>query len=215
MINIEKELLLLKHEIHSIKSKAIEKETDKKFETSQTRFIVISIITYVLILIYMKYCLIIERPELNAIVPTIGFNLSQWSSSLSFIKYIWIRVNGYGNTVVINSSQCPKDMKLKDFNEEIIFYKKKLDDLISSSSGDTNGDLILITQNQLTNAYIKQGRYFDAFLLYKQSLERIQGFLKRCNSDGFSDDQIGLDLDQDMYENSLKKTIINNSNNNV
>ena len=214
MINIEQELLLLKHEIHSIKSKAIEKETDKKFETSQTRFIVISIITYVLILIYMKYCLIIERPELNAIVPTIGFNLSQWSSSLSCIKYIWIRVNGY-NAMVINSTECPKDMKLKDYNEEVVFYKKKLDDLISSSSGDTNADLILITQNQLTNAYIKQGRYFDAFLLYKQSLERIQGFLKRRNSDGFSDDQIGLDLDQDMYENSLKKTIINNSNNNV
>ena len=215
MINIEQELLLLKDEIHSIKCKAIEKDIDKKFETSQTRFIVISIITYVLILIYMKYCLMIERPELNAIVPTIGFNLSQWSSSLSCIKYIWIRVNGYNST--INSYDSPKEMKLKDFNAEVIFYKEKLDGLISSSSGDTNADLILITQNQLTNAYIKQGRYFDAFLLYKQSLERIQALLKqsRRNSDGFSDDQIGLDLDQDMYENSLKKTTINSSNNNV
>jgi hypothetical protein len=44
-------------------------------------------ITYATIYGYMLF-LEVKRPELNAVIPTIGFNLSTWS--LPYLKRLWI-----------------------------------------------------------------------------------------------------------------------------
>ena len=60
----------------------------KKFEQSYTRVLTIMCITYATI---FGYFLIIdvENAALNAIVPTVGFNLSTWS--IPFVRVLWAR----------------------------------------------------------------------------------------------------------------------------
>lgn len=70
------------------------KDLGKDFETSYTRMIVIMLITYCTLFLYMKYVLVVNYPALNAIVPTIGFNLSTWS--LPYVKNYWLK---YRNVV--------------------------------------------------------------------------------------------------------------------
>ena len=86
---INRELAILRREMNEIKHSLQVRARDKAFETSYIRLIIIMIITYVLIFIYMKYCLLVKAPELNAIIPTLGFNLS--TLSLPCIKRMWTR----------------------------------------------------------------------------------------------------------------------------
>jgi hypothetical protein len=98
------------------------KDRGKRFEGSLIRVLIIMIITYGTIYGYLIYLgvprpgnpynnfviptiiqnhtanarlitLIFHASELNAIVPTIGFNLSTWS--LPWIKLIWLRIYDY------------------------------------------------------------------------------------------------------------------------
>ena len=62
-------------------------EADKAWETSWTRRFFIALITYLAISLYMS-AISIERPWLNAIVPTAGFLLS--TLTLSLIKKWWV-----------------------------------------------------------------------------------------------------------------------------
>ncbi len=62
-------------------------EADKDWETSWTRRFFIALITYLAISLYMS-AINIERPWLNAIVPTVGFLLS--TLTLSLIKKWWV-----------------------------------------------------------------------------------------------------------------------------
>jgi len=62
-------------------------EADKAWETSWVRRFFIALITYLAISLYMS-AINIERPWLNAIVPTVGFLLS--TLTLSLIKKWWI-----------------------------------------------------------------------------------------------------------------------------
>lgn len=78
----------LQKEIETIKARNKSVELDKKWEQSWTRRILIAIFTYLSISIYM-WAVRIERPFLNAIVPTIGFMLS--TLTLPFFKKIWTR----------------------------------------------------------------------------------------------------------------------------
>ncbi len=63
-------------------------ETDKAWEISWTRRILIAIFTYLAIVIYLKFIVHIN-PWINAIVPTTGFLLS--TLTLPFFKKLWIK----------------------------------------------------------------------------------------------------------------------------
>lgn len=64
-----------------------EKDRGKEFEGSYTRVFSIMIITYCTLFGYMSI-IGTENAALNAIVPTVGFNISTWS--LPYIKDLWI-----------------------------------------------------------------------------------------------------------------------------
>ena len=61
-------------------------ENDKAWETSTIRKMLISVFTYLSIVLYLKFIVGID-PWINAIVPTIGFLLS--TLSLPFFKKLW------------------------------------------------------------------------------------------------------------------------------
>ena len=65
----------------------IAKDRGKEFETSYVRVIFIMLITYCTLYGYMT---IIGTPKayLNAVVPTVGFNISTWS--VPYVKEVWI-----------------------------------------------------------------------------------------------------------------------------
>jgi hypothetical protein len=66
-------------------------ETDKAWETSKTRRLLLIICTYLAIALYLKFILKIE-PWLNAIVPTLGFLLS--TLTFPFFKKLWNKYLG-------------------------------------------------------------------------------------------------------------------------
>ena len=74
-------------EIDLIKERNRRVELDKAWETSFTRKIAIAIITYVVAGIWLSD-IDASRPWLNALVPTVGFLLSQ--ASLGFLKKWWL-----------------------------------------------------------------------------------------------------------------------------
>jgi len=61
-------------------------EADKAWETSWARRFFIALFTYLAISLYM-WAIDIDRPWLNAIVPTVGFLLS--TLTLPYIKKWW------------------------------------------------------------------------------------------------------------------------------
>lgn len=80
----------IKNEIEKIKIRNKSVEMDKKWETSAARRFLVAIFTYAAIGIYL-WVIKIDRPWLNAIVPTIGFMLS--TLTLPWFKQIWINRN--------------------------------------------------------------------------------------------------------------------------
>ncbi|MGN1000621.1 MAG: hypothetical protein ACI4OG_01635 [Bacilli bacterium] len=63
-------------------------ETDKAWETSLTRRIIIVILTYIVALLYLKVA-DTTNPFLGALVPCGGFFISTFS--LKFAKKIWVK----------------------------------------------------------------------------------------------------------------------------
>jgi len=63
-----------------------EKDSEKQFEGSYVRVISVMCITYAVVLSYF-YIIGVNKPYLNAVVPTLGFNLSTWS--LAYIRYLY------------------------------------------------------------------------------------------------------------------------------
>lgn len=84
MDNYEK----LTKEIDKIKVRNSKVETDKAWETSFFRKVVIAVLTYGVIVLFF-YFADLKKPFINAIVPTIGFILS--TLSVSFFKNFWIK----------------------------------------------------------------------------------------------------------------------------
>ncbi|MEI6672522.1 MAG: hypothetical protein WCL02_04125 [bacterium] len=78
----------LKKEIEQIKERNKRVENDKARETSWARKVIIMVLTYGVIVIFF-YAASINKPWINAIVPTIGFLLS--TMSLSFLKNVRIK----------------------------------------------------------------------------------------------------------------------------
>lgn len=63
-------------------------ETDKAWETSWTRKVILLVCTYITIGLYLS-AIQIQRPWINAIVPAIGFMIS--TLSMPFFKKIWLK----------------------------------------------------------------------------------------------------------------------------
>ena len=82
------EIEQLKKEITDIKNRNNAVETDKAWETSSARKVLVAAFTYLAIGIYM-WAININRPWLNAIVPTVGFLLS--TLTLQYFKAAWIK----------------------------------------------------------------------------------------------------------------------------
>jgi len=78
----------IKHEIKNIKARNKRVETDKAWETSFLRKIIILILTYIVIAIFF-YCAKIDKPFISAIVPALAFVLS--TLSIPVFKKVWLR----------------------------------------------------------------------------------------------------------------------------
>lgn len=76
----------LELEIKKIKERNKRVETDKEWETSYTRRILLIVFTYLAIGFYLN-AINIQEPWLNAIVPSIGFLLSTFT--LPIFKNVW------------------------------------------------------------------------------------------------------------------------------
>jgi len=75
-------------DIDEIKRRNVQVEADKAWETSLFRRVLIALFTYLTISVYL-YAINIDRPFLNAIVPTVCFLLS--TLTLPFIKRAWLK----------------------------------------------------------------------------------------------------------------------------
>ncbi len=82
------ELEQIKKDIQDIKERNYKVEIDKAWETSIFRKCLISILTYIVIVLFFFFASL-QKPFLNAIVPTIGFLLS--TLSVSYFKKVWIK----------------------------------------------------------------------------------------------------------------------------
>lgn len=80
------DLSSLEEKIRKIEERNRRVETDKAWETSYTRRFFITLFTYLSISLYM-YAININRPWLNAIIPTVGFLLS--TLTIPLIKDFW------------------------------------------------------------------------------------------------------------------------------
>lgn len=78
----------LEERIIKIESRNKTVETDKAWETSYTRKIILIIFTYLSIGLYMN-AINVSNPWLNAIIPSLGFLLS--TLTLPFFKKLWTK----------------------------------------------------------------------------------------------------------------------------
>jgi len=78
----------MKKDIESIKERNRRVETDKAWETSKTRRIIIAAMTYLVIVIFL-YIIDAPKPWLIALVPTIGYLLS--TLTIQLFKKWWIK----------------------------------------------------------------------------------------------------------------------------
>lgn len=78
----------LELEINKIKERNKRVETEKAWETSLTRKIIISALTYLVISLFFLFAGI-DKPFVNSIVPAIAFILS--TLSVPLVKQWWIR----------------------------------------------------------------------------------------------------------------------------
>lgn len=81
MNNLEERVAGIEERNHKV-------EIDKVWETSWSRRILLAAFTYLAISFYLQ-AIEIQRPWLNAIVPSIGFLLS--TLTLPFFKNLWIK----------------------------------------------------------------------------------------------------------------------------
>ncbi len=63
-------------------------EKDKAWEVSKTRRFIISLLTYLVVVIFLKL-IKAPHPYLNALIPCAGFLLS--TITLPFVKKIWLK----------------------------------------------------------------------------------------------------------------------------
>lgn len=83
-----KKIYILEREINQIKKRNKKVESEKSWETSWTRIISITILTYVVMVIFF-YFAGIDKPFINSIVPSLAFILS--TLTLPIFKKIWLK----------------------------------------------------------------------------------------------------------------------------
>lgn len=93
LMTVPERLDFLQKQVDALKRRNFEKDRGKEFESSYTRVIFLMIITYCTLCAYMAFVLKTGNPFLDAIVPTVGFNISTWS--LPYIKELWIQGRHY------------------------------------------------------------------------------------------------------------------------
>lgn len=82
------QLIELENRIKQIEERNSKVETDKKWEGSLTRKILLMVFTYLAIFLYFQ-AIGVKPAYLNAVVPTVGFLLS--TLTLPIFKKIWIK----------------------------------------------------------------------------------------------------------------------------
>lgn len=80
--------MIIEEEIRKIQERNKRVETDKTWETSFSRRILLTLFTYLAIGVYLQV-INIPRPWLNAIVPAVAFMLS--TLTLPFFKKLWLK----------------------------------------------------------------------------------------------------------------------------
>jgi hypothetical protein len=82
------EISEIEKEIAAIKERNKRVELDKAWEGSTLRIFLLSLITYILVVIVL-FVIKNSKPFLNALIPTLGYFLS--TQSLHFIKKWWMK----------------------------------------------------------------------------------------------------------------------------
>lgn len=78
----------IEQRIQNIENRNNKVETDKAWETSWARRILLTLFTYLAIGVYLRV-IRIERPWLNAIVPAVAFMIS--TLTMPFFKRLWFK----------------------------------------------------------------------------------------------------------------------------
>jgi hypothetical protein len=78
----------LQVEVEEIKKRNQRVGLDKAWETSWTRKIVISILTYIVIVVFFHFARL-PKPLINAIIPAVAFILS--TLTIPFFKKWWLK----------------------------------------------------------------------------------------------------------------------------
>lgn len=78
----------LEEEIKKIEERNKRVETEKSWEISWTRRLMIAVLTYIVIAIFFKFAKV-ENPLESAIVPALAFIIS--TSSMPIFKKIWLK----------------------------------------------------------------------------------------------------------------------------
>ena len=118
MMEIEERLQLMQGEINLLKQRNYEKDRGKEFESSYTRIFFLMAVTYVTLALYMYYVLKTSRPYLDAIVPTVGFNISTWG--LPYVKEWWIQINYYWQHGEFEPRQWKDHQEFRQHRHEIM-----------------------------------------------------------------------------------------------
>ena len=84
------ELIQIQKDIAEIKARNARVETEKAWETSLFRKVLIAILTYIVIVLFFFFAHL-PKPFLGAIVPAIAFILS--TLSIPYLKRYWIKNN--------------------------------------------------------------------------------------------------------------------------
>lgn len=92
LLSLSERMERLQAEVEALKQRNFEKDRGKEYEGSYTRIFFLMMITYWTLFAYM-YIIETNNPFLDAIVPTVGFNISTWK--LPFVKEWWIQANHY------------------------------------------------------------------------------------------------------------------------
>ncbi len=78
----------MKKKIEEIQQRNFRVERDKAWEISFTRKFAIAAMTYIVMVVFL-YMIGVQKPAINALVPTLGFILS--TLSLPFLKKCWLK----------------------------------------------------------------------------------------------------------------------------
>jgi hypothetical protein len=80
----------LEQRIELIEARNVKVETDKAWEISWTRRVLLTIFTYLAIGLYLVAIKVVH-PWINAIVPALGFMIS--TLTMPWFKSLWVKIN--------------------------------------------------------------------------------------------------------------------------